>query len=176
MLRGTGVAGGLSPQPVNWMEVGEPPTEVMAWRAARLAKAQTYGGLLIGLFIGGAAGFIVLLYWPGAASWSIVSRAELFVAVGIPIGVAEFFVNRVLLTMISRATLLHIRRLAIFDGKVYMERVVGGTIERPVKDVRVSKTSVVAGWYVVSLPAGRSSLAFFVPPLVGTALNSSLGQ
>ncbi len=163
-------------QSMAWIDVGEPPAAVLAWRAARLKKAQSFGGLLIGVLIGGLAGFLVVARWPGAQSWSWATEVALFLAAAVPVGVAEFFVNRWMLARTARRNLLHVRRMAIVAGQLHLDQVSGAPVERPLKQVHISKDAIAGGWYVVSLLAGRTALVFFVPPLAASTLTSAMNR
>jgi hypothetical protein len=161
---------------MDWIEVGEPPTEVRAWRAARLKKAQAFGGILIGVLVGGIAGFLAVARWPGTQTWPLVTEVELFLAIAVPVGLAEFFVNRWTLARTARRNLLHVRRMTVVGGKLHIDQVSGPPIERPLKQVHVSKEAIAGGWFMVSLLAGRSALVFFVPPLTASALVGEIGR
>lgn len=163
-------------QSMNWMDVGEPPPEVAAFRAARLKTARSVGGVGGGIIIGGLAGFVVLTQWPGAFYWTFPSQVELFLAFAVPVGVAEFFVFRWMLTWLEKASSLHVRRVAILAGKLYTDQASGKSLERALKHVRLSKNAIAGGWFLVSLPAGRTALSFYVPPLVASTIASAMNQ
>lgn len=160
----------VSSQPLDWIEVGEVPAAVDQWRTARLRRIQPISSVLGGLFLGGVAGYSAVNVWPGATAWPLRADAELFLAVAVPVGVFEFFFNRWFLGWIARVSELHVRRFAIYDGKLHLEQDSGRISRWPLKQVRVSKGAVAGGWYSVGIAAGRVTLTFYVPPLVATTI------
>jgi hypothetical protein len=159
-----------SAPPLYWIEVGEPPVEVDEWRAARLRKVRLISSVSGGVLLGGLAGFAGVTVWPGAMTWSFRTEAGLFLSIAIPVGIFEFFFSRWFLGWYARVSVLHVRRLAIFDGKLHIEQVSGRTSQWPLKQIWVSKDPVGGGWYSVGLAAGRASLSIYVPPLVAAAI------
>jgi hypothetical protein len=162
-----------STQSFNWIEVGEAPAAIEQWRAARLRRIRPISSVVGGLLIGGLAGFAGVTVWPGAMAWPLRTEAELFLAVAVPVGVFEFFFNRWFLEWSARVHELHVRRLAIFDGKLYLEQASGRTSQWPLKQVRVSKDAVAGGWYSVGLGGGRATLTFYVPPPAAATIASA---
>ena len=112
---------------LNWVPVGEPPPAVEAWRAARMTRLRptfsVAGGVVMGVISGAAA----LAVWLGAFSWPLRTELELFGAV--VVGVADFFTNYWFLTWIARASRLHVKRLALAQGRVYLDLSTGTTFE-----------------------------------------------
>jgi hypothetical protein len=167
-------AGALPLGSLSWVEVGEPPASIAAWRAARFKRLAPIIGAIGGVLIGGVGGFAVATIWPGALGWTLTSRFELFLGVALPVGVAEYFTNQWLLAYVANATNLHVRRLAVFNARVYLELSSGGTLDRPLMEARVSHAPIADGWFSVSLPAGRTSLTFYVPGPVAALLTSGV--
>lgn len=75
--------------PMNWIDIGEPPAEIEAWRAARIKRLLPIGSVLGGAFVGTLAGYAGVTIWPGALSWPLVREVELFLAVAVPVGIAD---------------------------------------------------------------------------------------
>ncbi|MCI4351989.1 MAG: hypothetical protein L3K14_01180 [Thermoplasmata archaeon] len=112
-----------------------------------MKKFIPVGSVLGGFLSGGFAGFAAVNVWPGASSWPFTVKMELFLGIAIPVGVAEFFINRCIIPLLARASLLRVRRVAIFDGKLYLDQFSGASTERPLKQVSVSKEAIAGGWY-----------------------------
>jgi hypothetical protein len=163
-------------QPLNWMEVGEPPSAIDEWRAARLRKLGPVTSALMGVFIAGIAGYAGVLLWPGALTWSFEGKAELFLATALPVGIVEFFAMLWLLAWVAKASELHVRRVATSEGKLHVEMLTGRSNEWPLTRVGVSNDPVAGGWHSVMMAAGRASVVFYVPPLVAASIRSASGQ
>jgi hypothetical protein len=157
-------------------EVGEPPAAILAAQDARMRRIAPLLSTVSGVLFGGVVGFlIVFIAWPGANSWSLAARAELFLAFAVPFGLLDYLFMGFYIRMVSRATTLHVRRLSIADGKVRLERADGGTSVVVLKHLRVSEAPVAEAWHSVSYPAGRFAITFYVPADVAQVLRSSAG-
>src|SRR5271170_3693852 len=130
------------------------------------------GGTLIGT-LGGFGGVAV---WPGAIRWSFEIRAELFGAIAILLGVAEYLVMGWLVGLLVRASTLQVRRLAIFDGKLHFELTSGAKYDWPLARVSVSPEPLAGGWHTVGIIARRASASFFVPGPVASAISAALAR
>jgi|SRR5271157_3505796 len=159
-------------QPLYWFDIGEVPAEVKAWQANRMKKAQSIGGVGGAFLFGGLAGFAsnAIVSSSGSFAWDL----PLFFAVAIPVGVGEFLFMRWFIPRIARATQYQVRRVAISAESLQLERASGEVVAWPVKSVRVSTESPAGGWYVVSIPAGRTSLSFWAPPTVASSIRVAL--
>jgi hypothetical protein len=164
----------ISGPAVEWMEVGEPPATIGQEAAERMRRMLPAFSLLGGFLFGGLAGWAAIVLWPGATSWSFPRTDELFLAVGIPVGVADFFATRWMVPWLAAQSLLHVRRLSVFGGQLRVEPTTGTSFEVPVRQVRVSESPVVDGWYSVRIVDGKVSPAFYVPGSVAVRLAEAL--
>jgi len=160
-------------EPVEWLTIGPPPVAVPADRARRIARVRRYGGVLAGLFFAGIVGFLAVIYWPGAYTGPFAFRVELFVAVGIPVGVAEYFVNGWLLALATRFTLLTVTRVKVEAGSLLVETLDGARSAYPLDRVSVLTNEVAGGWFLVVLAGERASSGFYVPKAVAAALHAA---
>ncbi len=167
----------LPVQPLNWIEVGDPPPALTEWLAARARRVRVYGSIFAGLFMGGLVGYIGLYLWSGSSVWPLSTRAELFVAIAIPVGIAEYFSNGWILAWMGEKSGFRPRRVAIYAGNLYLDPGVGTTAQWPLGRVRVSKNPVAAGWSAVSLtlPVGWFVLSFYAPAPVAATIASATG-
>jgi len=157
---------------LNWLEIGDIPFAVKTWQASRMKKVLSFGGVGIGLLIGTLAGFASnsITSGPGPFSWNF----PLFFAVGVPVGLGSFAFNRWFLPRIARASQYQVRRVAISAENLHIEQATGRIVEWPLNGIRVSSDSPAGGWYVVSLPAGRTSLSFWAPPMVASSIRAAV--
>lgn len=167
---GAGSGAGSTYEPLNWMDVGEPPAAVEEWRRARMKTFRRVSSVVGGFGIGGLAGYLGFLLWPGTAGWTLTTRVELFLGVAVVVGVTEFFVSGRLADWVSTASLLKVRRVAVAGTKLRIERISGTTFEWPLKRVYTSPREVAAGWHAVSLAAGRVTMTFYAPGLVASTI------
>lgn len=156
---------------LNWMYIGQIPPAVTAWQADRLRKAQLVGGVGGGLLIGGLAGVAsnVILSGPGTFAWNI----PLLLGVAIPVGIGSFFFNRWIIPRVAGATQFQFQQVAISSDKLHLEQETGKIVEWPLKRIRVSNDAIAGGWFVVSLPAGRTSFSFWAPPMVANSIRTA---
>ncbi len=162
---------GVAYQPLSWMELGEVPSAVKAWQANRLKTALAIGGIGGALLIGGLAGFASNAIWSGSGlfTWNL----PLFFLVAIPGGIGSFFFTRWYLPWLVKSTQFQVRRIAISDDKLHLEQVSSKLVEWPLKRVRVSNEPRAGGWYVVSLPAGRTNISFWAPPMIASSIRAA---
>jgi hypothetical protein len=158
---------------MTWLDVGEPPASVAAWRAARAKRIGPITGAIGGPLIGGVAGFSVATLWPGALGWSLTARVEVFLGVAIPIAIAEFIFMVWFIRWLANATNLHARQLAVSSGQIHVVLTSGRAIDRSISDVTVSTDPVADGWFEVSLPSGDGSVSFFVPGPVAAVITAA---
>jgi hypothetical protein len=156
-----------------WLDVGEPPAAVAAWRAARANRIGPIAGAIGGPLIGVLAGFSVLSVWPGVLGWSLTVRVELFLGVAVPIAIAEFFFNVWFIRWLANATNLRVRQLAVSAGQLHLVLTTGRAIDRAASEVSVSPEPIAGGWYQVSLPSGDGTTSFFVPGSVAAVLTAA---
>jgi hypothetical protein len=160
----------LDPATMIWMEVGEPPAAVRAYRAARQQRVLPILRVVSGVVVGGLSGFGALAVWADSFSWPLAKIGELIVGVGLPVGIAEYFFTGWFFPFLARHTELHVQKVALADGKLWITPATGAVYDWPMKRVIVSKVAVAGGWFVVSLPAGKVTLSFWVPPMVAATL------
>jgi hypothetical protein len=167
-------AAGNSYRPLSWETMGEPPAEVEAWKTERMRRVRSVGGVIGGFVIGGMAGLAsnAILSGTGSFTWNY----PLFFAVAVPVGVGEYFFSGWFLPRIARATQLQVRRVAISTEQLHLEQASGKIVEWPLKRVRVSDKPVAGGWYVVSLPAGRTNLSFWVPAMLASSIRAAASK
>lgn len=166
---------GIAFLPLNWQTIGETPAEVVKWKTERMRKVRFAGGVMGGFLVGGLAGFAsnAIASGPVSFSWNYL----LFFAVGIPVGIGDYlFFTGWFLPRLAQASQLQVRRVAISTEKLHLEQVSGKIVEWPLKGVRVSDKSLAGGWYVVSLPAGRTSLSFWAPPIVASSIRAATAK
>jgi hypothetical protein len=161
---------GMQFSALNWMEVGEPPSSIEEARDQRWKKIRPYATFGGGFLIGGFAGFAGIVLWPGAWTWLLPTRVELFLAVAIPVGVVEFFLTGWMVPRIGRLAYLRVRRVAVHQGKLRIELTSGSTIEWALKSVRTSQSKAAPGWYAVWSASGRVTPSFYAPEAVTRAI------
>lgn len=160
--------------PLNWLDVGEPPREVVDRRRRRARTVRTYGSVLGGLVIGGMAGWAATTLWPGSDSWTVSASLLLFLAVAVPVGIGSFAFDWWFFPKLDKATSLQVRRVGVSMTKLYVERTSGEVSDWPLKRVLLSRQEVTPGWYAVGLPVGQAVLTFHVPALVASSIRSAM--
>jgi len=156
---------------LNWMEIGDRPVAVAEWEARRFAVVQRIGSWVGGFVFGGVVGLLASYLVYGRGFWP--PNLPIFFAAGVPVGIGEFFFTRWFLLNIARAANLRAKRVAISGPLLHIELIAGNVVEWPLKSVHVSKDPIAGGWYTVSLPAGRTSLSFWAPPLIATSIRNA---
>lgn len=156
-----------------WLDVGEPPPEVEASSRARLKKARSLGSTLSGVLVGGLAGVAALTTWPGALSWPIAQESELYAVFAVPVGVASFAGNWWMIPRYARATPMPVRRVALSEGKLYMEEASGRTSDASIYRVGLSTEPIARDWYAVTLFTPRPPRRFYVPTQVASAIRAA---
>ena len=163
------------PASLDWMDVEARPAAVEEWRAKRLETLQRSSSWVGAVIVGGLIGFIAVLTVPGAYSWPLPEYGALFLGTGVPVGVVEFYFNRWMLARGERLRTLDVKRVALQGHTLYVELSSGRMIQRPLRQVYITRKPVAGGWHVVTLAAGARAPTFFVPPPVGTSLLGNKG-
>jgi hypothetical protein len=167
---------GSAPTPViNWIEIPEPPAEIKAWREARVNRLVPIFATMSAVLIGLVGAFAAVTEWRGTSNWSVTLETERFVIIALVIGVADFFFSRYFLRWIMNATNLHVRRLAISEGKLCLEMISGDRWNPPLKNAIVSPEAIAGGWFSVTIPAGRTAASCFVPGPVASTIRAAQG-
>jgi len=158
---------------LDWMAVGKRPAEVDAWRLARLARIQRDSSRTAGIVVGGICGFVAVLVVPGAFAWPLGEFAALFLGVGVPLGVGEFYFNRWMLARRDRIRNTEVTRVAVSDRTLFVETDAGEVFDVPLRVCYITRNPVAAHWYAVSTVERGHSRAFFVPGAVASQLVSA---
>lgn len=158
----------------DWIDVGQPPSAVLEWKNARLKRFTPLFAALGAAIIGPLAGFAATALWPGAQSWSLNTRLELFAGVAIVVAAAEFVGNLRLIPWIARLSTMNLRRVAISGEDLHVELVTGRPFDYPLKRLSVSREPIASGWYSISMQFGKVTATAFVPPAVQRAIAERL--
>jgi hypothetical protein len=126
------------------------------------------GSVAAGLTFGIVSGIGALVYSPvGFGGWS-TAQTELFLLVGVPIGIGVFFFFRLVIPWGIRKGILSVARIAVDNGMLRIEQTGGPALSQPINRIWVSKKEVHGDWYSVSFNRGHAT--FFVPRPVATII------
>lgn len=153
-----------------WMDVGQPPSAVLDWKNARVKRLTPRLAVVSAVLFGPIAGFAGVAVWPGAQSWPLTTRLELFAGLAAVIGVADFFASLRVFPWLASASTLNVRRIAISGDNLRVEPVTGRPFDYPLKRLAVSSEPVAAGWHTISMNFGKVTATAFVPPAVQRAI------
>jgi hypothetical protein len=177
------MAGSLSPLPrapglgFDWVAVGEPPASVTGPVEARQRRILRWGPPFGAILIGTLVGYVVLQQFaPGFPTWPPGGRVEIWIGVGVPVAIGEFFFSRWYFTLLVKATNLHVGRLSVSNGELHIEVVGKPVFSVTLKRVLLSKASVGEGWFRLSIPAGKIVPRFYVPGNVASLVAAELPQ
>lgn len=164
----------MSVEPV-WTLLADPPRSVdpeIEQRVKRIIPVAQAGGVVIGLVCGYIATIVATTIRLTPTAWSTTQLIELFLAVAVPVCLAEFFLGPRILRWLSKASQLHVRSLQVTDGKLRVGLAAGRPFDVPLERLRISTVPVSDGWYRISVPAGRTSYRFYVQTEIAGRLQS----
>ncbi len=156
-----------------WTLLQDPPPTVdpeIDRRLNRIIPIAQLGGIAIGLVGGYIATVVATTARPTATAWSTTQLIGLFLVVAVSVSLAEYFLFPRFLRWMVKASRLHVRFLSVTDGKLRVGPAMGKPFDVPLKELRISPSQVSDGWYRVVLPAGRTSLRFYVPEEIAAKL------
>lgn len=171
MVPGTSEASAL-PSPV-WREIGDPPeavTQSLERRAGRIRRLLAGFG---GVVVGGLVGFVVVFLLSAPQSGALASRLEWFFAVGLPVGLLEFFGTIQYLKWLDRRLRFQPRRIALQGRTLIGELASGERFDCPLTKIQLARDPVAADWYTVTLPLGRMRRFFLVPGPVAAEIRAA---
>ena len=156
------------------MLLQDPPFNLdpeIAGRLKRITPIMQAGGVAIGLVCGYVATIVATTVLPARpVVWPTSQLIELFLAVAVPVGLAEYFLSPRILQWMAKASRLRVRSLRVTDGKLRLELAVGKPFDVRLDHLRISPAAVSDGWYRISMPGGRTSLRFYVPTEIADKL------
>jgi hypothetical protein len=160
--------------PLDWIDIGPLPQAVVAKRDQRAARLIVIGNVVSAVVTGSVAGYVATIFWTGASTWPIGMRLELFAAVALLVGAADFVVYRRYLVWIFKLKAPDIRRVALSNGKLHYERASGGSSAVKLSDVSVSSSPFAEDWFSVTLFAGsRASQSFLAPSAIASVISAA---
>jgi len=152
----------------------DPPFDIdpeIARRLKRIIPISQAGGIVIGLVCGYVATVVATTVLPAhPGTWPTSQLVELFLAVAVPVALAEYFLSPRILRWMAKASRLRVRSLRVTDGKLRLELAVGKPFDVRLDHLSISPVAVSDGWYRISMPGGRTSLRFYVPTVIATKL------
>jgi hypothetical protein len=158
--------------PLEWMDVGPPPASVTDWSARMDRLLGNVTGSIVGVMTGVLAGVAGVGITGGSVGAPLTWNFELFFALGIPVGLAFFFLVRWAAPRSTRARYLSVRRVAI-DGKVLRLDMDSGEVRQwRLNDIWIAKNSPAAGWFVVS----ARGQGFLAPPTVASEIRNAAAR
>ncbi|HYK94137.1 MAG TPA: hypothetical protein VEY07_08890 [Thermoplasmata archaeon] len=157
-----------------WMDVGGAPPAVLEARRARVSKVTPWFSLGSAALLGGVAGLVATILWPGSGGWSLSSRIELFAVVAILVGAGEYVFFQKMIPWLANASVLNVRRVAIAGDDLRIELDTGRMFSFPLARLSVSREPTADGWYAIALPSGRVTPLFYAPGTVTATIRASI--
>jgi hypothetical protein len=155
-----------APGPVAWIEVGPPPASVAAARAQQIRRfvlVQTVPGAVVAAWV---AGYLVTLLWPTTLTFGSPRWLEIFFAVGVPVGVADYVGFRFFWSSVNRRLLVPVRRVSISGPALWVEPETGESFPLSLRTLWIGRTTLSEGWQTIQWSAGRAARSFVAPPSV----------
>jgi hypothetical protein len=164
----------LSSTGFGWIELAQPPASVTRTRIARPTRFVNWASGAVGLFSGTVAGAATVRF--GSSTWPVSSPLEDFLVVGVPVGIAVFFVARwYLIRRRLTPVLTRIRRVSASAGMLWIESPNTRSHWIPLEEMRLSEYPITAEWYSVTFPGrGGRVHVFYVPISVASRLRALL--
>lgn len=167
---------GTSATGFGWVEIPEPPATVMETRIVPPDRRVNWTAGFLGFFIGAIAGGLAARFGVSASAWPLNSPVGVFLTVGIPFGIAGFFVERWYLTQTRLTpTLTRIHKLSASAGMLWIESTGSRSHWISLEGMRLSDSPVAGDWYSVTfLGRGRRLSVFYIPGSVASRLRPLL--